>query len=598
MLNIIKELFSILTDKQRKNFYLLQVLVILMAIFEVLSIGAFGSLMAIVSDTNIILNNTYLQELYNIFNAKTTNEFIYLYGFIVLFIIFLAAIISIFTTWKLSLFGTSIGAELGDRLYKYYISQPWLFHTINSSSKLTQKIAVETDRVTMTILVPLLQINAKLIIVVFIIISILLYNPIPAIVGFFIFTTAYAILYKATKKILDDNGKIFSKSAQIRFKLMSEAFGTVKDVLLLHKQDYFVEQFQKSGKLYALSRGKNQALTQIPRYFIELIIFTIIIIFILNVTNTKSGNISDILIVLSLYAMAGLKLLPAFQQIYINISRIKGNLASYRSVKKDLFASVEKSEDKLIKYQYDISLKNNIELKNICFSYSSQNKYIFNNLNLKIPINKTIGIVGESGSGKSTLIDLLLGLVKPSFGDIYIGEEKITDKNLFNWQSRIGFVPQNIVLTDNTIKENIAFGISLKNIDMDKISNAIKMSHLEKVIENLPLGLETIIGERGVQLSGGQRQRIGIARALYNEPEILVLDEATSALDGQTEKVIMDAINDFSGEKTIIMIAHRLKTIEKCDKVFIFDKGNVIDEGTYLELLEKNKFFKDMTKYS
>ena len=217
---------------------------------------------------------------------------------------------------------------------------------------------------------------------------------------------------------------------------------------------------------------------------------------------------------------------------------------------------------------------------------------------MSIPANSVVGLVGSTGSGKSTLIDLLLGLLTPQSGQLYIDDTCITTENKRAWQNTLGFVPQSIFLSEGSIAENIAFGLPAKDIDLEQVNKTLKLAHLTELVEQLPDGLNTKVGERGVQLSGGQRQRIGIARALYHEAEVLVFDEATSALDGITEKIIMDAIHDFSGQKTIIMIAHRLKTVQKCDIIYLMEQGKIVDQGTYHELLEKNIQFKEMAEHA
>ena len=246
----------------------------------------------------------------------------------------------------------------------------------------------------------------------------------------------------------------------------------------------------------------------------------------------------------------------------------------------------------------DFLLKRKVSLNNVVFTYPGKLHPTINDLNLVIPANRVVGLVGASGSGKSTVIDLLLGLLMPQKGELCIDDTGITESNKRAWQNTIGFVPQSIFLSEGTIAENIAFGIPTKNIDLEQVKKSVQLAHLAKLVEKLPSGLDTKVGERGVQLSGGQRQRIGIARALYNEADVLVFDEATSALDGVTEKIIMEAIHDFNGKKTIIMIAHRLKTVRKCDIIYLMEQGKIIAEGTYQQLLENNAQFKEMVKHA
>jgi len=245
-----------------------------------------------------------------------------------------------------------------------------------------------------------------------------------------------------------------------------------------------------------------------------------------------------------------------------------------------------------------LHVNNSIAFCNVSFTYPGSCYPVLNDLNIEVKANSVIGFVGASGSGKSTIIDLLLGLIEPDNGEIVIDGSPVTESNKRSWQNSVGFVPQSIFLSDSSITENIAFGIAKPQIDLEKVNRAANMAHLSDMIAELPQGMQTTVGERGVQLSGGQKQRIGIARALYNDPDVLVLDEATSALDGITEKLIMDAIHDFSGKKTIIMIAHRLATVKKCDVIFLLDQGKIIDSGTYDELESRNDVFKKMTEHA
>jgi len=337
----------------------------------------------------------------------------------------------------------------------------------------------------------------------------------------------------------------------------------------------------------------------VPKYFMELIAFGTMIALVLYLLTSHKDNLGMILPILSVYALTGFKLLPTFQQIYSSIATIKGNMISFENIKDDLIESKRQNTSEVgILEKEQLYVKKNIVLEDVTFTYPNKEKPVLCNLSLTIKTNSIVGIVGLSGSGKSTLIDIVLGLISPQSGRLKVDDIKVSKENLRAWQNSIGFVPQSIFLSEGTIAENVAFGISKSNIDTMIVKQALKLAHLEELVSNMPKGIDTKVGERGVQLSGGQRQRIGIARALYNDPSLLVFDEATSALDGTTEKMIMDAIHDFSGMKTIIMIAHRLKTVQKCDVIYFINHGKIIDSGTYSELLEKNEQFREMAKHA
>lgn len=599
MLKVIKQLFSLLTEKQLKQFYILQVLVIIMAFTELLGIASIAPFMALVGDMSILETNSVFAQLYQLSGLNNPTDFLFYAGVTVLIMLTFSTIVSMFTIWKLSIFGARIGTEIADRLYTYYMQQNWQFHASGSSAQLTKQVSTEAMRISNSIVQPLMQMNAKVVLALFISISIVIYDPIVAILGLSIFSLAYFILYRLVRKKLVSNGQKLSQVATDRFRLMNEGFGGIKDVLLLNRSHDFVERFQASGKVFARAQGTNIAISQVPRYFIELIAFGAMISLVLVLIKLHSGNLGEVLPILAVYALAAFKLLPALQQIYSSISQIKGNVAAFEAVKGDLEQSSEsqKTADHTSK-TVSMVLEKDITLNNIEFSYPGKVRPAVNGVNMTIPVNSVIGLVGSSGSGKSTLIDLLLGLLTPQEGSLYVDDVIITPENKRAWQDLLGFVPQSIFLSEGSIAENIAFGLPVNDIDMNQVMNAVALAHLTELVEDLPDGVNTKVGERGVQLSGGQRQRIGIARALYHEAEVLVFDEATSALDGITEKIVMDAIHEFSGQKTIVMIAHRLKTVEKCDLIYFMEHGKIIDYGTYQELVVRNVKFKEMAKYA
>lgn len=601
MYDLIKKIFSVLSPSQRKRFYVLQFLVALMAFSEILGVASIIPFMSLVGDMNILYQDNLIADVYAFSSIQSPIQFVLLLGVFVLTMLAISALVSTITIWRLSMFATKVGTEIADELYIYYLKQGWLFHASGSSAQLTKKIANESNRVTGQILLPLIQMNARIVFALFMITAIFVYDPKVAITGLLIFTLAYFILFKSVRKRLQSNGKKISQVLEQRFRLMNEGFGGIKDVLLLGRDYDFIDRFNKSGKLLALSQGTNTAIAQVPRYFMELIAFGSIIALVIYLVSSQDGNLSAVLPILSVYALAGFKLLPAFQQIYTGMATIKGNASAFEAIQQDLENAKKQNthyEQSILDISNHIQIASEIELMDLSFTYPGKNSPALNNLNLVIPANKVIGIVGPSGSGKSTLIDVLLGLIEPQAGQLKVDDQLIDENNKRQWQNTIGFVPQNIFLSEGTIAENVAFGIPEKNINLEQVKKALNLAHLDELIQSLDNGINTKVGERGVQLSGGQRQRIGIARALYHDAQVFVFDEATSALDGITEKMIMEAIHDFSEQKTIIMIAHRLKTVQKCDQIFFIDRGRVVDQGTYLELIQKNSQFKKMAEHA
>lgn len=598
MFSQLKELYSLLTSEQRKKLLRLQILVVLMSFAEIAGVVSIGPFMALVGDISQLQGDGRLAGLYRASGLENPRDFLFWLGISVLCILAVAACISMFTIWRLSMYGAKVGAELGNRLFSHYMHQPWLFHASGSSSQLTNRIAQETQRITAQILNPLMQMNAKLVMALFMAVAIFLYSPVVAVSGLVIFASAYMLLYKTVRRRLVRNGRHISEAQQTRFKLMGEGFGGIKDALLLGRQKAFTDRFQIACEKLAAAQGTNMALAQAPRYAMELIAFGSVIFLVLYLLSAHEGNLGSILPVLSVYALAGFKLLPAFQQVYTSLSNIRGNLSAFDTVRDDLRdSSVEKAKS-IVPTAERLVPKKHIRLNHVVFSYPGKEEPAIKSMDITIPANRVIGLVGASGSGKSTAIDLLLGLMRPQEGQILIDGQPLTEENVRAWQNSLGFVPQGIFLADSSIRENIAFGLPPEAVDEEKVNRAANMAHLDELLDELPHGLDTRVGERGVQLSGGQRQRIGIARALYHDADVLVLDEATSALDGITEKLIMDAIHDFSGKKTIIMIAHRLATVRQCDSIYFLEQGKVTDHGTYDELASRNPIFQRMAQHA
>lgn len=597
MFKIIIKFFSLLTPSQRKRFYVLQVMIVIMSFVEIISIASITPFMAVVGDISILERDNLLATLYLKSNLNIY-EFIFYLGLSVLITLATAALVSMYITWRLSMFAPKIGAEIAHRLYSYYLDKDLLFHTMGSSSNLTKKIAIETGRVTDFILAPLMQINARIVLVFFIILIMLLYDPIVVIIALTIFIGAYVILFKFVRTRLERNGKYISDMLAERFKLMNDGFGGIKDILLLGRSSTFKKRFFKTSNKLAYSEGNNVVIALVPRYFMELLAFGSMIALVLYLIKSSQGNLGLILPIISVYALAGMKLLPAILRIYTSTTQIKGALAAYESIREDLENANADNAPEFKNSHHAWSKHNEISLKEVTFTYPGKERPALENISLKIKPNTLVGFVGTSGAGKSTLIDVIIGLIKPQQGEVTIDGTPLIKQNLREWQNKIGFVPQAIFLTEGTIAENVAFGISQDLIDYGQVAKALKLAHLEEFVSKLVNGVYSKVGERGVQLSGGQRQRIGIARTLYYDPEVLVFDEATSALDGITEKTIMNAIYDFTGQKTLIIIAHRLKTVQKCDEIFMMENARVVDRGSYQHLLENNEQFKKMSDHA
>jgi len=599
MLQSIKKIYYLLSRDQRRKLAFLQVLIIFMSFTEVIGVLSIGPFMSLVSDLDQINGDNFISKIYAFTGILDQKIFIIYSAFAVIILLSFAAIVNIFTIWKISMYAANVGATLSNRLFVYYVQQPWLFHASGNSSELVNKIVQESARLNTMVINPFMQFIARFVMGIIMILAMIIYNPVVAIAAILIFGFSYYMLFILSRIRLKKNGEIISDQQAKRFKVMSEGFGGIKDTLILGRQSSFINQFISSSNKMAHAAGNTNTLTLYPKYLLELLAYTGVVSLVIYLIFNNNGQIESVLPTLAIFSLAGFKILPAFQLCYSSISVIRANLSSFESLEDDLANSVLSLENEdwnqsFVQGQWDF--KSTISAKNISFQYPSSREIILHDINFEIAAGEFIGLVGSSGSGKSTFIDILLGLIQPISGDIFIDGEKLDASNIRKWQNSIGVVSQNIFLADASIRENIAFGLPKNEIDESQVILGAKLANLETFISSLPDGLDTRVGERGIQLSGGQRQRIGIARALYNNANVLIFDEATSALDGVTEKKVMDAIYNLAGTKTIITIAHRIATVKKCDSIFLLDQGKIIERGTFDSLSSKNKLFKRMTE--
>lgn len=586
----ISGVMAILTTRQRKIFWLLQLLIIVSALVQVVSVASLAPFMAVVSDMSIIDSNKYLHYLYELSGSINHTQFLKYLGVATFLLIGIGSFISVLVIWASTLFAHNIGKSISNRLYSNYLHKSWLYHTMHSSAHLIKQIK-ETERMSVGIIAPILQINARLTLVISMVCALFIVDSTVAIVTLMIFTTCYLLIFTLIKKKVSHYGQMISIFSGNHSKLLVEGFGGIQEILLLNRQDYFTKKFTDANKQLVHCIGANEVISKIPRHLVELVAIGSIVLLIIHLLDAEAGNLSKFLPILGVYALAGLKLLPACQQIYSSAILITGNKNAFYLLEADLASSsvLINNTQKAIPI-----IKNNITLKNIHFTYPTKTEPSLNNISLNIPVNKTIGLVGTSGSGKSTLINVLLGLLSPQKGELMIDDQTISASHMLAWQNTLGFVPQNIFLSNSSVTSNIAFGLLDTQIDFDKIDTAIKLANLTEFIKELPDGINTMIGERGIQISGGQRQRIGIARSLYHNASVLIFDEATSSLDGITEKLIMEAIRGLSGKKTIVLVAHRLQTVRQCDIIYLMNEGKIVDSGRYQQLLENNVAFRNM----
>ena len=402
------------------------------------------------------------------------------------------------------------------------------------------------------------------------------------------------IIYLLVKSRLSIISNKTTASRQVMFKIVSEGFGGIKDLKFLHREANVIKNFSTDALTFANCASTAAVIASMPRYILEIIAFGSIILVLIYLLMINSA-VATIIPLLSLYVFAGYRLMPSLQQAFTYLTQIKTNQRSLDIIYDDIkcLSLITRANNT----KTTLSFTQELSLEKITFVYPNAKKPAINELNLVIKPYSVTGFVGLTGAGKTTLIDIILGLLIPTAGVMKIDGLIIDANHVGAWQNNIGYVPQHIYLCDDTIANNIAFGLQSNEVDMDAVKQAAFLASLSDFIEKeLPLGYDTVVGERGVRLSGGQMQRIGIARALYRNPSVLILDEATSSLDGITENAILQSIESLAQQKTVIIIAHRFSTIKECDEIFLMENGRIVDFGDYDELLKRNLDFKKMAK--
>lgn len=598
MTNFVK-VFELLSNSEKSRVYLIFLAIVVMGLLEMLGVASIAPFTAVASNPELIQTNEKLKMLYDFLQPESINEFLIILGSAVLLFITLSNLFAAFTTWAILNFTNLQGHRLSKKLFKKYLMQPYTFFLGRNSAELSKNMFAEVGRVVVGVLSPSMQVIAKTIVVSAILILLFIADPFIAVSIFSVLGGLYIAIFTFIRRKVAALGKMAVQSDAERYQAAQEAFGGIKEIKLRGCEQFLISRYSQPSESLAKYNANSQIMSQLPRYFLEIIAFGSILIIMIYLLVVK-GGLGPALPFIALYTFAGYRLMPALQQIFNGMAMIKYNTAALDLLYKDISeVDVQPSCEDVtsLNNKENVLPRNEISLRDINYTYPGTDTTVIEGLDLRIDVNSTVGIVGSTGSGKTTVLDILLGLLVPDQGGIYIDGMQIKKEQLKQWQSKIGYVPQTVFLADSTITKNIAFGISDADIDHTRVEQVGRMANLHEFISSsLPAGYETMVGEDGVRLSGGQCQRIGIARALYHSPSILVLDEATSALDGSTEHSIMSEIYGLSEKKTVVIVAHRLATIEQCDIIFFLDQGKVIARGTYQELLEKSESFRQLAR--
>jgi len=586
MKEIINKINLLIGEKERKSFTLLLMAVFLLGFLEMITVASIFPFMAVILDPNILESNEIIGYFVKVFNINGTEYLIVILGAIVSMLFIISNALSVLLIWWTNKFIYMLGHRVSIKVLTNYTRLPYAFFIQQNVSELSKNILVEVRRVVVGIILPSTVLVTRIVVVFFMMILLIIANPKVTLIIFSLLFIIYFCMYYFVRGKAKYIGEKVTASNGDRFRMADECINSIALMKITQVSKVFINRFSKPSFINAENNAKSRLLEVAPRYVVETFAFVIIILFILHSLNSGLGS-SEILPLMTMFILAAYRLLPSVQQIYLSIIKIRFNSSALDILLRD-YCPIN-FEVKDIDDGDAISLDKSICFRNVSFKYPLSNRYALDNVNIRIDKNTTVGIVGETGSGKSTFLNVLLGLLEHDSGEILIDDEKCDKIDPRMWHKIVGYVPQSTYLIDDTITKNIAFGIADEKVDHDKVRNVAKIALIDDYIQTLELGYSSVVGDRGIKLSGGEKQRVGLARALYNNPKLLILDEATSSLDKKTERLISESISNISGEITIVIVAHRFSTLIDCDVIHNFNKGTLIYSGSYDDFLSTDK---------
>ena len=592
-----KRIFHVFNKKEKIKFIWLAFALLITGLLEVVGIASILPFMQLIATPNAIEMNKWLAAVYTFFNFENHRQMLIYSGIGIMILIAFSNLFAIFTTWLQYKYSWGMAHNLSTRLLRTYINKPYDFFINSNTSQLRAYIISEVNSLTGGVIIPIIEIFSRTFVSLVIFALLLKVDTQIALVMCGTLGGAYTLIYLAQKNLLKQIGNHRINMNLLRFQSLQELLDGIKTVMVYNKQRFFYTRYEHASKEFCEVQPKYNLMLAAPRNILEILAFCSI----LGITIylfIKFQSIEAAIPRLSLYAVAGYRLLPALQKVFAAVAKLRHNLPVLDRLYDDLVKNVDYKEIPNLELS-TFELNESIELDGISFEYDNSEQKVIKDFNLSIASGETVAFIGSTGSGKTTLVDMIVGLLEPTSGTIYIDQVPLTSKNVGEWRNNLAYVPQEVFLFDDTVLRNIVFGSSEKEVDYKRLKEVTKIVDIYDFIsKELPKQFETEIGEKGVRLSGGQRQRLGLARALYSEPKVLVLDEATSALDTITEKGIIESLKGLPKDITIIIIAHRLSTVRHANQIYILEDGKIKDQGTYESLMDSSNTFKTMVELS
>jgi len=575
--------------------------IIIGALSAAIMVGAIMPFLAVLADSDRIYEIQILNWAYATFGFTSEYRFLIALGFVSFGVIVISSALQIVRNWIVVSFSMKKMHSISSRLLEKYLCQPYEFFLNRHTGEMSPKVLAEVDQAVTRFLRPAAEFIASSLTVLCVVILLLLVDPLIAVIAFGVLGGIYASISLFTRRHLKRLGLLRVETNGQRFRMANEALTGIKDIKLLGREMNYLERFFVPSSRMANAQFKISLISSIPPLAVQAVALggvILLCIVLMDSDGLSSGAaLGGILPLLGVFAFAGQRLLPELSKIYAYHAEMQAGAPAVRAIYNDLVVD-DRHEALPLDVPIALGLKSELQLDQVSYRYPKAEKPGIDNISLQIVAGEKIGIVGSTGAGKTTLADIILGLLPPGTGRLILDGVTISDDNIRAWMKTVGYVPQDIFLADASIADNIALGLSPEQIDLGRVKDAAKIAKIDEFItQELPEGYQTHIGERGVRLSGGQRQRLGIARAMYHDADLIVFDEATSALDNLTEAEVMQAIDMLPGDKTVIMIAHRLSTVKRCDRIVVLDRGKMVGCDSWKALMEGNEAFRRIARF-
>jgi ATP-binding cassette subfamily C protein len=594
----LRRLYGLLTHRERRRFLGVLAVMLVSAVVQVAGVGSIYPFLRLATDPSVVEGSGFVATAYDALGFQSTDAFLMAAGVAALLLIVLSNFAILAAKWAVTWFQWEVNHSLSSRLLRTYLGRDFEYFLVNNTSNFTKNLLSEAQQVASELVRPALEILSRGITAVLLLALLFLVDPLASAFVLLFVGGGFGLIYLGIRGRMRTLGEEYVAANEDRYRRSQEAFGGIRDVKLKNREAYFQRAYEEASFTYSRNLAANDVYADSPRHVIEALAFGGLMIVLLGMI-AAGRDLGSIIPLMGLFAFAGFRMLPAFEYVIRGMAKVRFNKevldiieGEIQAVGYDPYESDPEAPD-----PEPLPFADEARFEDVTYAYPGTDEPAVHDVDLVVGKDQAVALVGETGAGKTTIVDLLLGFLEAARGQVLVDGEPLEGHRVDRWQRNLGYVPQDIYLTDDSIRRNIAFGVPEEEIDDEAVREAARVAHIDGFVEEeLPDGYETRVGERGDRLSGGQRQRIGIARALYGDPDVLVLDEATSDIDRRTEASIAEAIEALSGEKTVVTIAHRLSTVRECDRVFVVEDGTVAEEGTFDELVASHPGFRSMVE--